>query len=347
MIQTVLRSRKAFTLIELLVVIAIIAILIALLLPAVQQAREAARRTQCKNNMKQLGLAMHNYHDVHKKFPPGIVNGGSIGATVANWNAFSLNHTAFTMLLPYIDQAPLYNSMDLNLASGPAKHASAPALLGWSNSGANAIATSTVIPAYLCPSDDAASLITYTGTVQYWMTNAATCNYILPSGHIDEGSSGTWSGYLASTTTLKNGKVVRWRSIFGPNSNTELRDVRDGSSNTILASETTQYRINHPVYSAVWGQAKQMSTYARAVGNDPRFRINNSAKDDFCCVGGTGWCCSSLPETPYGNSAASKHEGGAQFTMADGAVRFISENIDYDLYCILNYMQDGQVVGEF
>lgn len=345
--QSILRRRKAFTLIELLVVIAIIAILIALLLPAVQQAREAARRTQCKNNMKQLGLAMHNYHDTFKMFPPGIINSGAVLSTAATWQQSSLNHTAFTMLLPYIDQAPLYNSMNLSLASGPALVAGGKPLVGWSNTGANAIATSTILAAYLCPSDDAASLITYTGTVQYWMTNAATCNYILPSGHISESSAGSWSGYLPSTTTLKSGKVVPWRSMFGNNSSTNLRDVRDGSSNTILVSETNQYRINHPVYSAVWGQAKQMSTFAQAVGSDLRFRINSSAKNDFCCVGGTGWCCSSLPETPYGNTASSRHEGGAQFTMADGAVRFVSENIDYDLYCLINYMADGQPVGEF
>src|SRR5688572_7817662 len=101
------RSRIGFTLIELLVVIAIIAILIALLLPAVQQAREAARRTQCRNNMKQLGLAFHNYHDVHKRFPPYAVAGVPVNTTQEVYR----NWAYPAMLLPMIDQAPLYNQI--------------------------------------------------------------------------------------------------------------------------------------------------------------------------------------------------------------------------------------------
>lgn len=101
------RKRRGFTLIELLVVIAIIAVLIALLLPAVQQAREAARRTQCKNNLKQIGLAMHNYHDVHLKFPSG-------GARV-NFDPNGAGHSCWIAILPFADLAPLYNQWDFNL----------------------------------------------------------------------------------------------------------------------------------------------------------------------------------------------------------------------------------------
>src|SRR6187399_915065 len=105
-------SRKAFTLIELLVVIAIIAILIALLLPAVQQARESARRTQCKNNLKQFGLALHNYHDTHNTFPGGVVgNAHEIGVGLSSWVGWS----GVSMLLPFVDQAPLYSTLDFNV----------------------------------------------------------------------------------------------------------------------------------------------------------------------------------------------------------------------------------------
>ena len=133
--KSVARSRKSngFTLIELLVVIAIIAILIALLLPAVQQAREAARRTQCKNAMKQIGLAFHNYHDVYGKFPQPSILGLTVTTGMKMTSAVSWE----TALLPYIDQAPVFNIFDTNRAIFDP---------------ANAAAVKTVIPVYLCPS---------------------------------------------------------------------------------------------------------------------------------------------------------------------------------------------------
>jgi len=339
------RKRLGFTLIELLVVIAIIAILVALLLPAVQQAREAARRSSCKNNLKQIGLAMHNYHDVHTVFPPGLINSGQIATTTPY--SFSLNHTAFTMILPYVEQAPLYDLFNSQIASGQAFDSAGPPTLGWNASGVNATVVGTFIPVYNCPSDDAPQRVTYNGTSYYRFTNAASSNYILPSGHLSGRDSGNWNAYKSSTVTLLNGKVVQWRSMFGNNSSTRMRDLKDGTSSTIMVSETRQERINHDVYGAYWGAGKHMGNFARAIGSDKRFRINASAKDDFCCVGGSGWCCSSPPNNPYGWVASSTHTGGAQFTMADGSVRLLSENIDYSTYCLLNYTNDGQVVGEF
>ncbi len=127
-------STRGFTLIELLVVIAIIAILIALLLPAVQQAREAARRTQCRNNMKQMGLALHNYESTFSKFP----SAGEFTIRQGNyWRSFTPTST-FTQMLPYIDQAPLYNQFNMSLH--------------YTNV-ANQVAAKTAIPAFLCPSN--------------------------------------------------------------------------------------------------------------------------------------------------------------------------------------------------
>ena len=126
-------SRKGFTLIELLVVIAIIAILIALLLPAVQNAREAARRSQCRNNLKQIGLALHNYEGTHRVFPMGLLGSSSTPS------ATNQLHTWMTLQLSYLDQAPLQKKYNFNVAYNHAN---------------NAAVVVTTLPAYLCPSHD-------------------------------------------------------------------------------------------------------------------------------------------------------------------------------------------------
>src|SRR6056297_859506 len=147
--------KKGFTLIELLVVIAIIAILIALLLPAVQQAREAARRTQCKNQLKQLALAVHNYHDVFTMFPMSTNADGSLDATPAAapaaYGGAMLNHRGWLGVLPYMDQAPMYNQLNLNGATGSYNrggHPQLPAPLNDPFTNGNGALVSQVIPAF-------------------------------------------------------------------------------------------------------------------------------------------------------------------------------------------------------
>ena len=207
--------RRGFTLIELLVVIAIIAILIALLLPAVQQAREAARRSQCQNNLKQIGLGLHNYHDTHKVFPPGVI-------TDTGW-AWG------TMILPFVDQANLYNTM----APG--------GIMDLSNATQLANAQ-TVLNVYLCPSDP-------------WGSPQKNTNYaitITPPG----GSAATYnigmSNYTgASGTSLGNCEAVSsmGTGILTINSNIKVRDVTDGASNTMLVGERGSQ--SSAVYGAV------------------------------------------------------------------------------------------------
>jgi len=340
------QKKLGFTLIELLVVIAIIAILVALLLPAVQQAREAARRSSCKNNLKQIGLALHNYHDVHSVFPPGLINSGAIASTAPY--SFSLNHTALTMILPYIEQAPLYDTFNFSIASGPAQHSSGPPVLGWNPTGVNAIATSKFITTYSCPSDSAPSRVTYnnSGAAYYNVTNAATTNYVLLTGHIYEGSTGNWNAYKSSTTTLQNGTTgVQWRSAFGNNSSLRMRDMKDGTSSTLMIGETKQDKIS-TTYRTYWGQGRHTGIFGRIVATDRRYGINVSGHE-FCCNGSSNWCCASKPNLQYAWGLGSYHTGGAQFVLGDGSVRFLSENIDFNTLCELNFTNDGQVIGEY
>tara|TARA_R110002095_G_scaffold198989_2_gene178646 strand:- start:577 stop:1443 length:867 start_codon:yes stop_codon:yes gene_type:complete len=198
--STTLR-RRAFTLIELLVVIAIIAILIALLLPAVQQAREAARRSSCKNNFKQIGLALHNYHDTMRIFPPGYCRAGS--TTDNNFIGWG------TFILPYIDQANLYNQIQTK--GGFDKSWFDPAF-----STIGTVEAKTILPAYICPSDPM-------GGINTDLSSYGKSNYLLVG-----------SKYPASTPII----------AFGRNSAVRIRDFTDGVSNTMLGGERTTQGSN-------------------------------------------------------------------------------------------------------
>lgn len=189
MLQRVKGFRRAFTLIELLVVIAIIAILVALLLPAVQQAREAARRTQCKANLKQIGIAMANYHDVHSTLPPGVISSGGLhtpDASQGEQHRDALNHTAWALILPYIDQAALYDQWDFNIASnGYLRNTNyvipgGTVVGGWPN--ANTPLAQTKLGVYMCPSDSASDGGGYRTDYNHWGNQHAKSNYSLCAG---------------------------------------------------------------------------------------------------------------------------------------------------------------------
>ena len=303
-----MKQRRGFTLIELLVVIAIIAVLIALLLPAVQQAREAARRTECKNKLKQLGLALHNYHDTHNIFTPQAFFSYGAGS-----NAY-YGHTYNAFLLPYIDQAPLYNQLNFNAATDAG--------------GNNTVLTGKFLTIQSCPSNPFASRIAgYDGVP----ASQGAC-YVVCSGPASYlGNSWTTSGSTTAYTDCyyagspayctAGGNVTRTSGMFGmgnlaPNYCSRIRDITDGSSNTIAMGEV---RPELNGYFGLW--AIQQGGFCTAQ------RINSPQR--IIPAGGLTTVPSALYPDGLGANIgmSSFHVGGAHVALADGSVRFLSENM--------------------
>ncbi|QDT54255.1 Type II secretion system protein G precursor [Caulifigura coniformis] len=310
--------RHGFTLIELLVVIAIIAILIALLLPAVQQAREAARRTQCKNNLKQLGLAMHNYHDVHNGLPVG-----QYGCCWGTW---------MVSVLPFVEQGPLFNAYEHNRKYGTTL---GPADDARYSSPVNRTVVQTRLAVYTCPSDTPGIYSTNNYTKHNYLVNFGTTSQV-------------------QTPTL-NG--VQWRGApfirnsdsplsSGAARNQSFRDLSDGLSSTLLLSEGLQGVGNDLRGLGWWAGATQFSTYLGPNSNLPDSLSSNCTTDtnrpqmNLPCVATT-------TANPAMLAARSRHVGGVHVTLGDGSSRFISQNLDIGVWRSLSTSQGGEVVGEF
>lgn len=305
-----LGSRRGFTLIELLVVIAIIAILIALLLPAVQQAREAARRTQCRNNLKQIGLALHNYHETHRVFPLACIRGlqGS-NANIENCGTWLI------YIMPYLDQTSLYNTFNFPFVGGTYGLGS----YGTVNMGM----VNLPLPAFTCPTDPDAKVKNF-GT---WFCSTA------PNSNGDYATT-NYAGVtheILRIGTEAGGSFPRFdhNGILGNRAKTSVADVLDGTSNTIIVAEVS----NSPSTGWPWGWDGALT--------DARLTPNASGTWP-----GNGVFTNSR-ETVSAQTASSYHEGGIHVGMADGAVRFVSENIDLGLYRALATRRGGEVTGEF
>lgn len=324
------RQLKGFTLIELLVVIAIIAILVALLLPAVQQAREAARRSSCKNNLKQLGLALHNYHDTFRVFPYAstFTDNGVPNSTESDrlrGNA----HGWFQFILPNIEQSAVYDQINFNVSTG--------------NAANRPLFENKFFSAAACPSNPFANTfkrvdgnnfndIGYAtmgamyrpvgGTMNTGQTKDCTAG--LPSfcRNNSGGINGGWNGGPQTNNAAVAGMFARGVTKFS------MASLTDGTSNTLMLGESK------PHFSEFG------SLFAQNVPTSHFFlKINSTflkAREDAKTVGWTD---------AVGH--ASYHDGGAQFVLADGSVRFLSENIDYATYCYLGDRADGKVIGEF
>jgi prepilin-type N-terminal cleavage/methylation domain-containing protein len=314
--------RRGFTLIELLVVIAIIAVLIALLLPAVQQAREAARRTQCRNNLKQLGLALHNYHDNFSGFVPRKTGTNTCPPAPNRDNCGRLS--GWMGLMPYIDQAPLYNQVQAGDATRPP---GGPA--GWESW----VVWDVIIPGALCPSDGLSAATARSHNYVFCIGDSArnSHNATLVRGAFANQSIARMRDFIDGTSnTILMSEVVR-----GPNGWNPLQTTTAGSHRTIHTTIMNQDPVNNPgacrlqatngFYNnglqvkgyrgrQMWdGQAERVGFHTILPPNSASCSAGNNANADS---GDTV-----LPPT-------SLHTGGVHCLMADGAVRFVSENID-------------------
>ncbi len=343
--MSLLKKRRGFTLIELLVVIAIIAILIALLLPAVQQAREAARRTQCRNNLKQLGLAFHNYHDVYNQFPNGITYiQGPANPFFGNPQNSPTDdpniHVWTEGLLPYIDQGNVYNQINFSqcilapIDFSPAGISAPYAPL----TGTNQTATYAAIPAFVCPSSPrSANLVSNLDFGAIFNSALAGAGILLQGGAIDYSATSS-AGYDPYMTAA--GETFL-RGVLSDEQYIGIKHIVDGTSNTTMVME----RAGAP---QVYRKGKPISNTNTAGGtwNDPYIGAHYLKGSLYDGTGTSGNCpinCTNEQSRGF----YSFHSGGATALMADGAVRFISENISATTIGRLISFAGGQVVGEF
>lgn len=311
-------TSRGFTLIELLVVIAIIAVLIALLLPAVQQAREAARRTQCKNKMKQIGLALHNYHDTHNVFPPGGTSNNS--TSPANFCQGGGSATTYSLapwtvhVLPFLDDAARYNEFDLNY---PVISIQDIAAFGNGHAG-NRTAWLRGNEKYNCPSDPNSA-------------RNGTNNYFGVQG----GNSNSCKGTSTERWWEKTGMLFH-------NSSVRMRDVTDGTSNVLLLGETKYQSTKDANLSGMQFYRWASSDWFHSNGSPSQvasaaIQINSQPAP----------ITSSNSFNAQTRTFGSFHTGGCHFTMADGSVHFFSENMDAGVYQGVGVRSDGLPVGGF
>jgi prepilin-type N-terminal cleavage/methylation domain-containing protein/prepilin-type processing-associated H-X9-DG protein len=319
------RERHGFTLVELLVVIAIIGILVALLLPAVQAAREAARRMQCSNNLKQMGLAMHNYIDVYKKLPSGLMGAGRGQPTAIQGISPTSNDDGFgwaCAILPYVEQSALYDRVKPN--GLPSVFRQWHEVLGnttpWPGG-------ETPLAIYKCPSSILPAIIPTT-----WSPPGNTYGS-LPMHRT------WWAGYATSdyksaggSCMGDNGPIHKWAEAVG---NRALADIIDGTSNTVLLGESSYVNWNRT-------RVTDWPTWIGGLGEDEQIRTNGRTSAPINC----GCRRSDWSTWLSDDCNFSMHPGGCMFVMCDGSVQFLSENIAMDRYCALHGINDGNPIGQ-
>ena len=320
--------RAAFTLVELLVVIAIIGILVALLLPAIQAAREAARRTQCSNNLKQIGLAVHNYHDTYNHLPPGGRN--------PHWQ------TWFHAILPYIEQQSMYDQWDPRFKY---------------HLGGNAVIREAEFPNMRCPSD-----------IEREVSTIFRGNYVCNAGNVGVGGTRSTDLHVLPTRTLASGETVKNGgapfiiSIDPETPRTPDRfrylrfsSVLDGLSNAVGFSETIQGMLGLSISGSPTGiDLRGAPTHAAFCWFTTWLAPNYDGPDvnpdsgAVCVPQDAAMCVSAvMVGGPAQMAARSRHPGGVNIVLLDGAVRFVGNTIEWRTWQALGSTQSGDIVDNY
>ncbi|WP_158261131.1 MULTISPECIES: DUF1559 domain-containing protein [Pirellulaceae] len=327
--------RHAFTLVELLVVIAIIGVLIALLLPAVQQAREAARRSQCINNLKQLGVAAHNHHDTFGKFPAGLYNQN--GGRADNSEPDQIGPNWVVMLLPYIEQDALYELFEVNTnvtVTTDKWNRDAVVTTG------GPLARSQVIATLQCPSA--------TGTSQAFNPTTALGNNWGRGTYAANGGAATHWHQTNQTQTLNNGVNVPAHGVFTVNKGRNMSEVLDGTSNTILFDEI-RCGENVGDQRGVWALGISGSSIVHGMNEHDMYGPNDTgdnSDDVYDCVDmAKGGGCYESGTNNQAN-ARSLHPGIVNVVRVDGSVSNVTDTVDLDVWSTLHAIADGQVISE-
>lgn len=343
-------GRQAFTLVELLVVIAIIGILVGLLLPAVQAAREAARRMQCSNNLKQIGLAIHNYESANKRYPIGTVSSDPKEVPPNTlWDAG--NHrkgTVLVKLLPYIEQGALFNSLDFRYDIEAQLNATGV----WATPGRVNMRTTTV-PVYRCPSDGTSNRVLSQQNHLY--------NYSLSIGNNNLDAQGGWcalhpsNSYATRTSGILGGNIFNnggnghgYSSPYGRSAgisgvisrcdwSAKFADITDGTSNVIAGGEILPSCHDHHRGGGGWYNSNGQWTATTA-----KINFNTCRKMG---VSDTANNCNDFRVWMTSGGFKSDHTGGAQFVFGDGSVQFIAESVDYLTYQQLGSRNDGETLA--
>lgn len=338
------RQRSGFTLIELLVVIAIIGVLIALLLPAVQAAREAARRAQCTNNLKQFGIAIHNYIDKHGVLPPGrIWRAGPPGPSFPTIFSGTPNTTWFELMLPEIEQAPLAAAFNYDLG---AEGFPGPGLSAAAGFFANSTVSASKLSIFQCPSD---RTLTFRITPQY--AGGLLSGPILTKGNY----ATSWGNTNWRQRDIVFGSVnqVYLKSAFGHDMQVSLAAVSDGTSNSVFVSEVLQgaeFDVRGVMWSSVPGGASFMT---RFTPNKYQDYLNIINQGDFLnqvifCVNEPGFrlpCLGGAGDSEAFAGSRSRHPGGVNTLFGDGRVQFIKDSISHPVWIQINTIQGGEVVS--